>query len=84
MIASRIDAIVRFDRRARLGAIRTPTLVIVAADDMVTPRVYSVDLAERIPGARLVVLDGGGHFAPQIVPQAYNAAVAGFLRGQPA
>ncbi len=84
VIASRIDAIVRFDRRARLGEIRTPTLVIVAADDMVTPRVYSVDLAERIPGAELVVLDGGGHFAPQIVPQAYNAAVTAFLRSQPA
>jgi aminoacrylate hydrolase len=83
VMASRIDAIVAFDRRARLREIRTPTLVIVAADDTVTPRFYSDELAERIPGAKLVVLDGGGHFVPQITPEPYNAAVGAFLRGQP-
>ena len=82
VMASRIDAIMAFDRRARLGEIRTPTLVIVAQDDMVTPRFYSDELAERIPGAKLVVLDGGGHFAPQITSGPYNAAVGAFLRGQ--
>jgi aminoacrylate hydrolase len=78
--ASRIDAIVRFDRRARLGAIRCPTLVIVAQDDMVTPKFYSDELAAKIPGAKLVVLEYGGHFAPVISPEPYNAAVGGFLR----
>jgi aminoacrylate hydrolase len=78
--ASRIDAIVRFDQRARLGAVRCPTLVIVARDDMVTPQFYSDELAARIPGAKLVVLEYGGHFAPLIVPEPYNAAVGGFLR----
>jgi len=82
VIASRIDAIVAFDRRARLSEIRTPTLVIVAADDMITPQFYSDELAERIPGAKLIVLDGGGHFAPQIAPAPYNAAVGAFLRAQ--
>jgi aminoacrylate hydrolase len=80
VVASRIDAIVAFDRRARLREIRTPTLCIVAADDMVTPRFYSDELAERIPGAKLHVLDGGGHFVPQIFPDRYNAAVGAFLR----
>ena len=80
VMASRIDAIVAFDRRARLGEIRTPTLVIVAEDDMVTPRFYSDELAARIPGAKLVVLAGGGHFVPQIFPERYNAVVGGFLR----
>ena len=81
VMASRIDAIVGFDRRARLGAIRTPTLVVVAADDAVTPRFYSDELAARIPGAKLVVLDGGGHYAPQLETDAYNDAVGAFLRG---
>jgi aminoacrylate hydrolase len=81
VMQSRIDAILRFDRRARLGEIRTPTLVIVADDDMVTPRFYSEELAGRIPGAKLVVLEGGGHFAPAILPEPYNAAVGAFLRG---
>jgi aminoacrylate hydrolase len=78
--ASRIDAIVRFDQRARLGAVRCPTLVIVAQDDMVTPQFYSDELAAKIPGAKLVVLEYGGHFAPVIVPDAYNEAVSSFLR----
>src|SRR5207244_11612296 len=82
VLTSRIDAIVRFDRRARLGEIRTPTLVVVAADDMITPRFYSDELADRIPGAKLVVLDAGGHFTPQILPDPYNRAVGQFLRAQ--
>jgi aminoacrylate hydrolase len=82
VIASRIDAIVAFDRRKRLHEIRVPALVIVAADDMTTPRFYSDEIAERIPGAKLVVLEGGGHFAPQIDPGPYNRAVGDFLRAQ--
>jgi len=82
IVASRIDAIVAFDRRARLGAIRVPTLVVVAQDDMVTPKFYSDELARAIPGARYVVLEGGGHFAPQIHADPYNRAVGGFLRAR--
>lgn len=78
--ASRIDAILRHDRRARLHDIRVPTLVIVAADDMITPRFYSDELAKHVPGARLVVLDAGGHAAPIVAAPAYNAAVGQFLR----
>jgi aminoacrylate hydrolase len=79
---SRIDAILRHDRRARLADVRVPTLVVVAQDDMITPRFYSDELASRVPGSKLVVLDGGGHAVPMIAPAAYNAAVGAFLRGQ--
>jgi aminoacrylate hydrolase len=80
IIESRIDAIVAFDRRARMREIRVPTLVVVAADDVVTPLFYSRELADGVPGAKLVVLDGGGHFVPNIFPDQYNATVGGFLR----
>ena len=80
--ASRIDAILRHDRRARLHEIRVPTLVIVAQDDMITPRFYSDELASRIPGAKLVTLDSGGHAAPVVSAGPYNAAVGAFLRAQ--
>jgi aminoacrylate hydrolase len=82
VVASRIDAIMAFDRRDRLDRIRVPVLVIVAEDDMVTPRYGSDELASRIPGAKLVVLDRGGHFVPQVTPEPYNAAVGAFLRAQ--
>lgn len=80
VLASRIDAIMRFDRRKRLGEIRCPTLVVVAADDALTPAFYSEELAAKIPGAQLAVLPTGGHFAPTLVPDEYNAAVGRFLR----
>ena len=65
---------------ARLGEIRAPALVIVAQDDIITPRFYSEELARRVPGAKLVVLDTGGHGAPGIRAAAYNSAVGAFLR----
>jgi aminoacrylate hydrolase len=80
--ASRIDAILRHDRRARLNAIGVPTLVVVAQDDMITPRFYSDELASRVPGAKLVVLDSGGHGVPTTGAAAYNRAVGAFLRAQ--
>jgi aminoacrylate hydrolase len=80
VLLSRIDAILRHDCRARLLEIRVPTLVIVARDDVITPVFYSEELAGRIPGAKLVVLDGGGHYAPAISSEPYNAAVGQFLR----
>lgn len=80
VLVSRIDAILRHDRRLRLLEIRLPTLVIVAQDDMITPRFYSEELAARIPGAKLIVLETGGHFAPAIHSEPYNAAVGQFLR----
>jgi aminoacrylate hydrolase len=80
--ASRIDAILRHDRRARLQDIRVPSLVIVAQDDVITPRFFSDELASRVPGAKLVVLDTGGHGAPGTFAAAYNRAVGAFLRAQ--
>jgi aminoacrylate hydrolase len=52
----------------------------VAQDDMVTPRFYSDELAKGIAGAGYVMLDGGGHFAPQVLAEPYNRAVGAFLR----
>jgi aminoacrylate hydrolase len=82
VLVSRIDAILRHDCRSRLLEIRVPTLVIVARDDVITPVFYSEELAGRIPGAKLVVLDGGGHYAPAISSEPYNAAVGQFLRSR--
>jgi hypothetical protein len=35
-----------------------------------------------VPGAKLIVLDTGGHAAPGVCAGAYNAAVGAFLRAQ--
>lgn len=79
-IASRIDAILAFDRTADLGRIRTPALVLAAQDDIITPAYCSEDLARRIPGAEAKFFPQGGHDFPQIVPREFNQAVLPFLQ----
>ena len=44
-----------------LGSITAPTLVVVGNQDVLTPRGDSEELAERIPGAELVVIAGAAH-----------------------
>ena len=76
----RLNAVMRHDLRHRLGEIRVPTFVIGARDDQLTPPTLSEELAARIPGAKLHLLESGGHFCPHTVTDRYNAAVAQFLR----
>ena len=80
VMISRIEAIMAFDRRDRMGDIKAPTMVVVARDDTVTPIHMSEELAEGVPNAELAVLERGGHFVPVILPDDYNAAVGKFLR----
>lgn len=81
VVASRIDAILRFDRTAELKRITTPTLVVCASDDHLTPAYFSEELARAIPGAQLVLLPRGGHACSHTVPGEFNAIVLKFLRG---
>src|SRR5260370_34231820 len=53
--ASRIDAILAFDRTESLSRIKTPTLVVGAEDDIVTPAYFSEELARLIPGAEIKI-----------------------------
>jgi aminoacrylate hydrolase len=82
IMLARIDAILRFDRRADLPRLAAPTLVIAARDDIVTPAYYAEELGRLIPDARLVILPQGGHFYPQVVPQEFCRLVVPFLEGR--
>jgi pimeloyl-ACP methyl ester carboxylesterase len=50
-----------FDVRERLGQITAPTLVIGGTADQLTPPKYATFLTEKIPGARLAMIEGAGH-----------------------
>ena len=50
--------------RKRLGSIAAPTLVITGDSDRIVPVENSRRIAERIPHARLLVLEGAGHVFP--------------------
>jgi 3-oxoadipate enol-lactonase len=51
----------RYDARPALHTVSTPTLVLVGAEDILTPVEQSAEIARLIPGARLQVLPRGGH-----------------------
>jgi pimeloyl-ACP methyl ester carboxylesterase len=50
--------------RARLGSVTAPTLVLHGTLDRVSPEDGAQALADEIPGARLVRLEGVGHEVP--------------------
>ncbi|HVL58159.1 MAG TPA: pyrimidine utilization protein D [Burkholderiaceae bacterium] len=80
--ASRIDMVLAFDRTADLHKIRTPTLVVCAEDDFLTPAYFSHQLTAAIPGARLVLMEKGGHAASQTMTEEFNRIVTGYVLEQ--
>jgi len=72
-------AVVRFDVAARLGEITCPTLVIAGDRDATVPMKAKLELARRIPGARLEVIPGSGHATPLDAPGAFNELLLRFL-----
>jgi DNA-binding SARP family transcriptional activator/pimeloyl-ACP methyl ester carboxylesterase len=68
------------DVRHLLPEIRVPTLVVHAADDLLVPFGQGKYLADRIPGAELVVLDSDIHLVcVSDVLDELAAAMTGFL-----
>lgn len=69
------------DLRSRLDEVRAPTLVLVGAEDRVTPPALSEALHLGIAHSRLVVLPGAGHLSNLEDPGAFDAALDLFLAG---
>jgi 3-oxoadipate enol-lactonase len=67
------------DSWERLPQISAPTLVIHGTNDLVMPVGNGRILAERIPGARLVEMEGAGHLLFHEEPEQFADAVANFL-----
>jgi pimeloyl-ACP methyl ester carboxylesterase len=69
----------RPDSTPLLATIDVPTLVIVGADDELTPPSEAAAMLSVIPGCRLVELPGAGHLSNMEAPEVFNAEVAEFL-----
>ena len=63
-----------------LHNIEAPTLVITGTRDRVVPPVSSEVIAGRIPGAKLVKIDGGSHAIHMEMRGRFNKEVLDFLR----
>jgi pimeloyl-ACP methyl ester carboxylesterase len=56
-----------------------PALVVVGAEDALSPPPDAEAMAAALPQSRLVVLPEAGHLTAVETPEAFNAEVAGFL-----
>ena len=75
-----VQLLTTFDRRAQLPAIGVPTLLIAGSDDSVAPANVMERMAQRIPAAEFVLLEGCGHLGPMDQPDAFNTVLLGFLQ----
>jgi 3-oxoadipate enol-lactonase len=76
-------ALMGFDLRAALPRIAVPALSLPGSKDTNAPASMMQRMAERIPGACYVCLEGVGHLAPLERPDEFNEAVSAFLASLP-
>ncbi|WP_043831782.1 alpha/beta fold hydrolase [Muricoccus aerilatus] len=74
-----VRALVTFDERASLGAIRIPVLLLAGEVDTNAPAPMMQRMAGKIPGAAYVCLPNIGHLPNIEAPDAFDAAVLDFL-----
>lgn len=74
----------RIDSRPSLAQIRCPTLVLCGREDVITPVPLHEEMAEAIPGAQLVVLEGCGHISTLARPDMVSDALRQWLMRLPA
>ena len=74
-----LAAVSRFDLRARLGEIRTPTLIVAGEEDTTVPQRCKLELAAHIPGARLERFAGSRHVTPLDRAGPFTARLLEFL-----
>ncbi len=78
----RIDMIMAHDALFRLGAIKQPTLVVCGDHNFCTPLPLSEEIAQTIPGAKLVVFAEGGELIELEQDEKYFEIVGRFVHEQ--
>lgn len=81
MLAKQWAAVTQHDACSRLDHISSPTLAITGTEDVLIPPPNAALLAERIPDAQMISIDGGGHLFLIEHPRQFNDAVIAFLEG---
>jgi pimeloyl-ACP methyl ester carboxylesterase len=70
----------RADSRPTLATIKCPVLVLTAEQDNTIANSLSQEIADGIPGARLVIIPDCGHLSQIERPQAVTAALVEWMR----
>jgi pimeloyl-ACP methyl ester carboxylesterase len=66
-----------------VAGIRIPALVVCGVEDKMTPPSLSRFIGDHIPGARLALIEGAGHFVMMENQEAFNAALTDFVNSLP-
>jgi pimeloyl-ACP methyl ester carboxylesterase len=72
-------ALARFDAVRGLGEVRCPTLIVAGENDTTIPLSAKHEMARRIRGARMVLMERSGHASPIDEAQRFNDLLEGFL-----
>jgi pimeloyl-ACP methyl ester carboxylesterase len=84
VIARYIHTLYTHSRLPALAVLRTvPVMVICGDADLLTPLVYSQEIADELPDAELVVVEHGGHVALLEFPDEVDDAIERFLERLP-
>jgi pimeloyl-ACP methyl ester carboxylesterase len=79
-IVGALDALMtRPDSTPMLPTLRIPILIVVGAQDAITPPPLSEQMHHDIPGSQLVVIPDAGHMSNMEQPTAFNDAFGSFL-----
>ncbi len=74
-----IEGGANYARVLELEKIAVPTHMVVGDEDRLTPPEMSREMAARIAGARLTIIEGAGHLSNIEQPEKFNRAVLAFL-----
>lgn len=77
--SSQFDAAVAFDAESRVEKIRSETLVLSGDQDNIVPVQNARNLAAKIPGAQLSIIEGGSHTFFIERAEEFNQLITDFL-----
>lgn len=79
VLATDLRACAAYEGAARAPTITTRTTLVSGDEDRMTPLGGAGELADAIPGAELVVIEGAGHEPMIQAPDDFNRVLAGFV-----
>lgn len=79
LLIRQCDACLGHDTLDRLHRIQAPTLVVCGRQDQLTPPKFHRQMADEIPGARLVTFGYGAHLVLAESAERFNQTVLSFL-----
>jgi aminoacrylate hydrolase len=79
ILDARVTGIMKFEGLQYLDKITCPVMVLVAEDDILTPRYLSDQMVARLRSPHVVKLSRGAHAVSRVEPALFNKTVFDFL-----